>query len=211
MRQLAYSQEIKEGRNFNMNHIVKVANELTHWPLLFFLATLSLFSSCDSEMSKQAEKTIYQGPMRTLEDATIFHSDSGKLKAKVVAKKIFNLQNEDREVPEGMFITFYEKDGSKSATLRSDYAYYTSENKIWRAEGNVIVNNFSNQETLKTEELFWDPQAGNVNTEKFVKIETPEEVITGTGLTAKQDFSSWSLKQPEGIFVIEDEQGEENR
>jgi len=30
-------------------------------------------------------------------------------------------------------------------------------------------------------------------------------VITGTGLKAKQDFSTWTIKKPEGVFVIEDE------
>ena len=194
-----------------MNPKEKVAREIARWPLFLFLGLSTIIFSCDSEISDQAEKTIYQGPLRTLEDAIIFHSDSGRLKAKVTAVKILNFQNEDREVPEGMFITFYEVDGSKSSTLQSDYAYYTSEDQIWRAQGNVIVINFKNQETLKTEELFWDPKEGNVRTEKFVKIETPEEVITGTGLTAKQDFSTWSLKKPEAIFVIEDAQGDDNR
>ena len=193
-----------------MIHMVKVAGELFHWPLLFFFSVIGLLISCDGEMSEEAEKSIYQGPLRTLENAVIFHSDSGRLKAKILAKKVFNLKNGDREAPEGMFITFYEKDGSTSSTLKADYAYYTSENKIWHATGNVIVHNIKNEETLKTEELFWDPGASSVNTEKFVKIETPEEVITGTGLVAKQDFSSWSLKEPEGIFVIEDEEGTNN-
>ena len=194
-----------------MNHMVKVASELFHWPLLFLFSIIGLLTSCNGEMSEDAEKTIYQGPLKILENAVIFHSDSGRLKAKILAEKIFNLQNGDREAPEGMFITFFEKDGSKVSTLEADYAYYTSEDKIWRAQGNVIVHNIKNSETLKTEELFWDPQAGDVYTEKFVKIETPEEVITGTGLEAKQDFSSWSLKQPEGIFVIEDEEGTNTR
>lgn len=190
-----------------MNHIVKVTNEIFHWPLLFFFSLCGLLISCDSEMAEEAEKTIYQGPLRTLDNAEIIHSDSARLKARILADKVYNMQNGDREAPEGMFITFYEKDGSKSSTLKADYAYYTEENKIWHAQGNVIVHNIENQETLKTEELFWDPQSGDVSTEKFVKIETPEEVITGTGLVAKQDFSTWSLKQPEGIFVIEDEEG----
>ena len=193
-----------------MIHRVKVASEIFHWPLLFFFSVFSLLISCNGEMSKEAEKSIYQGPQRTLENAEIFHSDSGRLKAKIIAEKVFNLQNGDREAPEGMFITFYERDGSKSSTLEADYAYYNGEKKIWQAQGNVIVHNIQNKETLKTEELFRNPKTGDVNTEKFVKIETPEEVITGTGLVAKQDFSSWSLKQPEGIFVIEDEEGTNN-
>ncbi|RLD23254.1 MAG: LPS export ABC transporter periplasmic protein LptC [Bacteroidetes bacterium] len=191
-----------------MNYIVKVTDANTHWPLLLFLGLILLFS-CDSETATQSEKVIYQGPMRTLENAEIFHSDSGRVKAIVKTKKLHNLQNEDREVPEGMFITFYKKDGEVSATLEADYAYYSNETKIWKAQGNVIIHNMENEETLKTEELFWDPVAGDVSTEKFVKIETPEEVITGTGLKAKQDFSSWSLKQPEGVFVIEDDEGGE--
>lgn len=188
-----------------MNLLVRVAGEGIHWPLFFFIGFLGFLLACDDKMSTQAEKTIYQGPMRTLINAVIIHSDSGRIKARVHTKKLLDLQNGDREVPEGMHITFYEKDGTESATLEADYAYYTLENKIWKAEGNVIVHNIKNLETLKTEELFWDPYAGDVSTEKFVKIETPDEVITGTGLKAKQDFSTWSIKKPEGVFVIEDE------
>ncbi len=187
-----------------------MAGEFFHWPFLFLLGMVFLFS-CDTDMSEQAEKTIFQGPQRILEDAEIFHSDSGRLKAKVIAKKIFNLQNGDREAPEGMFITFYEKDGTKSSTFKADYAYYRGAEKIWQAQGNVIVYNIQNNETLKTEELFWNPKTGVVNTEKFVKIETPDEVITGIGLEATQDFSSWSLKQPEGIFVIGEAAEDEER
>ena len=186
-----------------MNLRQKVAYVIAHGPLLFFIL---LLASCDEEMSKKAEQTLYKGPLRTLEDAVIFHSDSGRLKARVEAKKILDLQNQDREVPAGVFITFFEKDGSTTATLRADYAYYYSEEDRWLARGNVVIHNLKTEETLKTEELYWYPQSGDVNTEKFVKIETPEEIITGTGLTAKQDFSTWSIKKPQGIFIIEDEE-----
>lgn len=187
--------------------MTKVANEILHWPLfLFFLLSLA---ACDAELSQEAEKSVYKGPLRTLENANIFHSDSGKVKAKVFAKKILNLQNEDREAPEGFFTTFFEVDGRESATLEADYAYYYKKEERWKAQGNVIVNNKLNNETLRTEELFWDPRTGDVSTEKFVKIETAEEIITGTGLEAKQDFSSWSIKQPEATFLIEENEGGE--
>lgn len=192
-----------------MNHIAKVAGELFHWPL--FLVFALFLVACDSELSEEAEKSVYKGPLRTLDNANIFHSDSGKVKAKVFAKKILNLQNEDREAPEGFFTTFFEKDGTETATLEADYAYYSKEDKRWRAQGNVIVNNKQNNEILRTEELFWDPQTGDVSTEKFVKIETPEEIITGTGLDAKQDFSSWSIKAPEATFIIEEDEGGEEQ
>ena len=192
-----------------MNHIFKVAGEFVHWPLFLFCSLL--FLACDAELSEQAEKSVYKGPLRTLDNANIFHSDSGKVKAKVYAKKILYLQNEDREAPEGFFTTFFEKDGTETATLEADYAYYSKKDERWRAQGNVIVNNKQNNEILRTEELFWDPQTGDVSTEKFVKIETPEEIITWTGLEAKQDFSSWSIKAPEATFIIEEDEGGEEQ
>ena len=192
-----------------MTPLYKVASDYLHWPLFLVLVAFSFLSACDSELSEDAEKSVYQGPLRTLENAEIFHSDSGVVKAKVTAKKIFYLQNDDREAPEGFHTTFFEADKSESATLEADYAFYKFEDKIWRAQGNVIIRNKLNNETLMTEELFWDPETGDVSTEKFVKIETAEEVITGTGLKAKQDFSTWSIEHPEAVFLIEEDGREE--
>jgi len=69
----------------------------------------------------------------------------------------------------------------------------------------LIFNNIENKETLKSEELFWEPQKENVYTEKFVRIETPGELMTGTGLKAKQDFSEWTLDNPEGLIDVEED------
>ncbi len=162
--------------------------------------------SCDKK-SIDTVPIVYDGPVRTLENVEILHSDSALIKARVLAPLILMHQNTDRELPDGMFITFLNPDGSTAATLKSDYAFYFSEEERWLAQGNVVVDNIANQETLKTEELYWEPKTGDVYTEKFVKIESPGEVITGTGLKAKQDFSMWTLDKPEGIFELEDEEG----
>ena len=57
---------------------------------------------------------------------------------------------------------------------------------------------------MKTEELFWYPDTKKISTDKFVRIEGPEETITGTGLDAAQDFSSYTLKHVEGIFPVDE-------
>lgn len=175
--------------------------------VVIYILIVLVFASCEKQTT-QSLPQIYEGPLRTLEDVVMLHSDSAVIQAKVKAAKIYLLQNEDREVPEGLFIEFLDREGRITATLKANYAYFFHEEDRWRAEGNVIVDNIENQETLRTEELYWEPQKGDVYTEKFVKIESPGEVITGTGLNAKQDFSTWTLDHPEGIFEIEDEEGE---
>lgn len=163
--------------------------------------------ACDTDEKKDTAPQIYSGPLSKLSNATILYSDSAIIKANVKADEILDMQNGDREVPKGMFITFFENDGTTSATLRADYAYYTKEEDRWKATGNVIVNNIANKEVLKSEELFWEPKTEQVYTEKFVKIETPGELMTGTGLKAKQDFSEWTLEKPEGIIDVNDDEG----
>ena len=169
----------------------------------FILLTLLVFS-CDNAVENKEAPQIYTGPLRKLSGATIIYSDSALLKAEVKAEEILDLQNDDREVPKGMFITFFEKDGTISATLRANYAYYYKEEDRWKATGNVVIHNIKNEETLKSEELFWEPKNEDVYTEKFVRIETPGELMTGTGLKAKQDFSEWTLENPEGIIDVEE-------
>ena len=39
-----------------------------------------------------------------------------------------------------------------------------------------------------------------------MRIETPGELMTGTGLKAKQDFTEWTLENPEGEIDVEDEE-----
>lgn len=176
-------------------HLIKIS-------IIVFV--LAIFGCEQSEENKDAPQ-IYTGPLSKLTGATIIYSDSAILKAEVKAEEILDLQNGDREVPKGMFITFYEKDGSISATLKANYAYYYKEEDRWKATGNVVIDNIKNKETLKSEELFWEPKKENVYTEKFVRIETPGELMTGTGLKAKQDFSEWTLDNPEGLIDVEED------
>lgn len=169
------------------------------------LFIIILLVSCVKEAEEKEIPQTYTGPLSKLSGATIMYSDSARQKAIVKAEELLDLQNGDREVPKGMFITFFEKDGTISATLRANYAYYYKEDDRWKATGNVVVNNIANKETLKSEELFWEPKNEDVYTEKFVRIETPGELMTGTGLKAKQDFSEWTLENPEGLIDVNDD------
>ncbi len=179
---------------------------MTKQAVIGVLLLLCITTNCQTRQQEQTEPQIYQGPLSKLEEATIVYSDSARLKAEVNTQEVLDLQNGDREVPHGMHITFFEKDGSISATLQANYAYYYKEEDRWKATGNVIVNNIKNKETLKSEELYWEPKTEDVYTDKFVRIETPGELMTGTGLKAKQDFSEWTLESPEGIIDIEDDE-----
>jgi LPS export ABC transporter protein LptC len=84
-------------------------------------------------------------------------------------------------------------------------AYQSAGENIYRAVGDVFVTNLQKNETLRTEELFWDPEKEIIYTEKFVTIKTEDDLIPGEGLIAPQDFSTFEIKRPtEAVFKLEE-------
>jgi hypothetical protein len=57
---------------------------------------------------------------------------------------------------------------------------------------------------LNTEELFWEPKKEIIYTDKFVRIETDGEIITGEGMEAPQDFSTWRLKNFHAVISLDE-------
>ena len=121
----------------------------------------------------------------------------------VKAAKLLRYENGDEEYPEGIYVEFYGKDTVITSTLEGDKAYYTKETDEYQAVGNVKLESLKNQQKLSTEELFWSRKDKQVYTEKFVIIETKEDVLHGEGLTAAQDFSSYRILKPTGELGLD--------
>jgi LPS export ABC transporter protein LptC len=73
------------------------------------------------------------------------------------------------------------------------------------ARGNVIVRNFEKKQQLNTESLIYDLNTKKVRTEEFVKITTPDRIITGRGMESDELFGNWTIRNVSGtIYVQED-------
>mgnify|MGYP001942386180 CR=1 FL=1 len=151
------------------------------------------------------EQKLYEGPTLTMDSISTMMSDSAKVIVKLKAAKQNNLQNGDQEWPESIYLEYLDKNGEVISTFRADYVIYTEKERIYRAEGNVVVTNSENGDELNTEELFWDPNKEEFYTERFVTIKSGDEVHTGEGLRADQDFSFYKIMKPEGTILIEEE------
>lgn len=146
----------------------------------------------------------YDGPVQQLEDAQIIQSDSAIITGKLRTPRLLIFDNGDRELPDGFFLEFFDKAGRPTSNLTAKYAYYSKEKDIWQATGAVELNNLTKHEKLNTEELFWDPSHESIYTDKFVRIESENQILLGEGLKAKQDFSSYNLLKMTGEITMED-------
>ena len=68
------------------------------------------------------------------------------------------------------------------------------------AQGNVCLSNIKD-EFLYAEELYWNQKTKKVYSEKFVKIETPDEVIYGEGFESDEEFTSYVIKKIKGSYT----------
>jgi LPS export ABC transporter protein LptC len=156
------------------------------------LILLSLFQACDVEVDSNLLEP-YLGPIQEVYDVNLYHSDSAIIRTHLAAKKQLEFGNGDQEFPEGIDITFFDKDRNVTTTMRADKGYYNKQENVYRGEGGVEVNNLEKEQTLASEELFWNPNTKKIYTDKFVTIQEKMTLFKGTGMEADESFSEYKL------------------
>jgi len=170
----------------------------------FLLITVLGIWSCSAD-EKSLDIEEYTGPLFESENVKIMITDSTVVKVIMSGNKQLQLQNGDIEFPEGIKVVFYDKLGAKISELTAQEGYKAADDNFYRARGDVLVKNLQKKETLSTEELYWDPVEHEIYTDKFVTIETEEELIMAEGMRAPEDFSTYELIRPkDSIFKIEE-------
>lgn len=151
------------------------------------------------------DQPLYQGPLSSMDSAITLMSDSGIVRMKMVAENQKNFENGDREWPKGFQIEWYNSRQQATSYFTANYVYFTKADNLYRAEGNVIVKSFVNNDELNSEELFWNQTEEKFYTDKFVTINSDGEVHTGEGMESNQDFTEYRILKPSGTFTLEDD------
>jgi len=176
------------------------------------LASCALLSSCAPDLDKvnqissNSESILEKG-----EDVEIQYSEQGNLKAKIISPEVTTHQTQDpyMEFPKGLKLIFFDEQRNTSSTMTANYGiYYTKKEEMMARDDVVIVN--VKGEMLNTEELIWKRKDEKIYSGKSVRITTPDEIIFGTGLEARQDFSEYTIKNISGTVQVKDGQVPEN-
>ncbi|MES2386677.1 MAG: LPS export ABC transporter periplasmic protein LptC [Bacteroidota bacterium] len=170
----------------------------TMYRLLYaFPILVLLFSSCTKPPEDLSKIRIYTGPVVTAHDIITTYTDSGALVVEMHAPLQTEYNDGDREFPQGILVNFYNEQHVLSSRLTARYARFDRATEIYIGTGDVVIENFLEHKKVNTEELRWNRSDKRVFTDKFVRITTPDGLLTGTGLTAAQDFSTYRILKPE--------------
>ncbi|OON70946.1 LPS export ABC transporter periplasmic protein LptC [Hymenobacter sp. CRA2] len=169
------------------------------------LLSAALLSGCKDKAEEAPTKKVeYKGPTLETTNVMTLYSDSARLQVRLKAKLEQDFENGDLLFPKGIEMTFYSKDGTTVVnTLRGNYGKYTRADSRYLVRGDVRVRNEEKQQGMRTEELYYDRPHARIYTDKFVRVETPTEVLTGEGLEANEDFSRYKILKPQGVFTVE--------
>jgi len=139
------------------------------------------------------------------ENPVLTYTEKGMKRLDITAPVLrsWNQNPRKTEFPEGMKVAFY-NGRINTSNLTADYGANMEQSKELIVEGNVVFVN-DKGEKLETEKLTWIEKDAKIRTEDAVKITTANEVITGYGLEADEDFSNYTIRNISGIVNIEDE------
>jgi LPS export ABC transporter protein LptC len=173
-------------RGFGLINCIKI--------LTAALAGCFFMSSCvndEKEVRDMFQKKIGVDEALGIES---YMSQGGIMKAKLTAPLMLRYQDTlpRVEFPNTLHVDFYDDSLRIQSRLDAHYArYLESQNKIFLRDSVRVFN--SKGDTLFCQELWWDQPEAKFYTEKPVRIHQPGTIINGVGLTAPQDFKTFTM------------------
>lgn len=101
-------------------------------------------------------------------------------------------------------VYLYDEQGDSSATVTADSLVFQDQKGILDAYRDVVVVT-KDDKRLESEHLTWEQSNRTIRTRRFVRIQTPTEVVQGNGLVADENLETYQL----GRFSAEVEVDEE--
>jgi LPS export ABC transporter protein LptC len=163
--------------------------------------------SCTTNIEQVERVTNFtQLPTQTIFNSSIQFTDSAIVTFKVTAGKIDRYS--DKEAPhdefsDGVEVLSFDGNGNIESTILALRAVnYPEESRMEAIDSVTLENNEGKK--LETELLIWNQKENRIHTDKHVKITTANEILFGEGLDAKDDFSSYEIRNITGRIKVKE-------
>ena len=162
------------------------------------VAVMLLFlSACGGKGKKLAEAIDENDSlpdMRTT-GVTSLVSDSGMIRYKILTEEwlIYSKRNPPYWAFEkGVYLEKFDTLFHVDASIKADTAYYYEKKKLWELRGNVHIQS-QRGDRFDTELMFWDQDKEKIYSDRFIRIEQPERILTGYGFESNQEMTEYQI------------------
>ena len=174
------------------------------------IVMLLLFSSCGGKNKELGEAITdrYSLPSMATLGVVTYISDSGVTRYRMEAEEWLMY---DRKRPsywafeKGVYLEQFDSLFNVDASIKADTAYFYDKQKLWKLMGNVDIKNRKG-ERFNTELLYWNQATEKVYSDRFIRIEQPDRIITGYGFDSNQQMTIYQIRNMGGIFYVDEEE-----
>ncbi len=174
------------------------------------IVMLMLFPSCGGGKKQLGEAIVERDSLPAMEtlDVETFISDSGVIRYRIVADEwlVFDRKRPSHWAFEkGVYLEQFDSIHQVEASIKADTAYFFDRQKLWKLIGNVDIQNRKG-ERFNTELLYWNQATEKVYSDKYIRIEQPDRVITGYGFDSNQQMTIYQIHNMEGVFYVDEDE-----
>jgi len=161
--------------------------------------------SCNTDIQKvKALTSLDSIPDVSVDRILVKQSESGVITLELTAPQLNSYQGKDpyTEFPKGVRIVFFDSLMRPKSELTARYGISWDTRNIMEAKGDVVVKNFAKRAQLNTEHLTWDENRRKMISDQFVKITTPDKIVTGKSMESDEVFDNWVVRNVSGTFYV---------
>lgn len=113
------------------------------------------------------------------------------------------------EFPKGLFLERYDNKFKVNLRFAADSAWLYNQN-VWKLRGNVVLDDKTSQSRLRTQELYWNMQTGEMASNVHTILKQPQQEIEGTWFRATMQNghpTQYHIRQSRGFMPMGDVAG----
>ena len=165
---------------------------------------------CKSKLSEAEKLDLASAPLQTVDSMYIIQTENGKIQMRVFAPIMEKYDTDTLAYelfPKGINVYAYTDDEVLESTIVANEARHNKANgsneEVWMAYGNVIIKNIVNQQTMETDTIYWDRNAGEIYTDCYIRMYSPSGFMQGYGMRSDERARNAELMVPfNNTFVV---------
>jgi LPS export ABC transporter protein LptC len=144
-------------------------------------------------------------PEQSMKNATIQHTDSGRVQMIMWGEEIWNYDDslQTQEFPQNVKATFFDEDGNVTTVITADEATNWQRKKLMQLRKNVVINDLRDGKRTYTEEFFWDQDKGEIYSNvPVLQISKDGTEQRGTGFRSDEQMENFVIFNPRFKFNL---------
>lgn len=185
---------------------------MTRLAILFATCLLAgALAACEEESNRPRTTALpsgpagYPAPDQVVENGQHVITVQGVRKAVMVAEQLYFYEQLGKVVGDTIEVTFYDEEGTYESTLTALTGELQEATQAMIARGNVMVR--SEDSSIRTEELQYDPAQDQVSTDQQTEIVQRGNVIRGRGVTADPGLKNIQIRGGSAVLRNEPDVG----